>query len=115
MIWNLLKTTMLFGVLTGILLAASYAIGISPLLAIGLAAILNLGVYWFSDKMVLAMTRAKKVSEVEFPELHATIKRLASDARLSTPSVAVVESSLPNAFATGRSPSHATIAVHSSL
>ena len=115
MIWNLLKTTMLFGVLTGILLAASYAIGISPLLAIGLAAVLNLGVYWFSDRLVLRMSRAKKVSEAEFPELHATVKRLATNAGLPAPSIAVVKSSVPNAFATGRSPSHATIAVHSSL
>ena len=115
MIWNLLKTTILFGVLTGILLAASYAIGISPLLAIGLAAVLKLGVYWFSDRLVLRMSRAKKVSEAEFPELHATAKRLATNAGLPAPSIAVVKSSVPNAFATGRSPSHATIAVHSSL
>ncbi len=115
MIWNFLKTTILFAVLTGILLAASYAIGISPLLAIGLSAFLNLGVYWFSDRMVLAMTKAKRVSEVEQPELHEIVKRLASSAGLPTPSIAVVESSVPNAFATGRSPSHATIAVHSSL
>jgi len=115
LIWNLLKTTMLFAVLTGILLAASYAIGVSPLLAVGLAAFLNLGLYWFSDRIVLALSKAKRVSEVEFPELHAIIKRLASNSGLPTPSIAVVESSVPNAFATGRSPSHATIAVHSSL
>jgi heat shock protein HtpX len=115
MIWNFLKTTILFAVLTGILLAASYAIGISPLLAIGLAAFLNLGIYWFSDRIVLAITRAKRVSEVEQPELHEIVKRLASSAGLPTPSIAVVESSVPNAFATGRSSSHATIAVHSSL
>mgnify|MGYP002153770614 CR=1 FL=1 len=115
MIWNFIKTTMLFGVLTGILLAASYALGLSPLLAIGFAAILNLGIYWFSDRLVLAMTRAKKVSEAEQPQVHAIVNTLASNAGMPTPSIAVVDSSIPNAFATGRSPGHATIAVHSSL
>jgi heat shock protein HtpX len=115
MIWNLIKTSILFAVLTGILLATSYALGFSPLLAIGFAAVLNLGMYWFSDRIVLAMTRARKVSEVERPELHAIVNRLASNAGVPTPSIAVVESPVPNAFATGRSPSHATIAVHSSL
>ncbi len=115
MIWNLFKTTILFAILTGILLAASYAVGISPVLALGLAALLNVGLYWFSDRMVLRITRAKKVSEVEFPELYGTVKELALNAGLPTPLVAVVESSVPNAFATGRSPSHATIVVHSSL
>ena len=115
MIRNFIKTTMLFGVLTGILLAASYALGLSPLLAIGFAAILNLGIYWFSDRLVLAMTRAKKVSEAEQPQVHAIVNTLASNAGMPTPSIAVVDSSIPNAFATGRSPGHATIAVHSSL
>ena len=115
MIWNLIKTSILFAILTGILLATSYALGFSPLLAIGFAAVLNLGVYWFSDRIVLAMTRAKKVSEIERPELHAIINRLASNAGVPTPSIAVVESPVPNAFATGRSPGHATIAIHSSL
>jgi heat shock protein HtpX len=115
MIWNFVKTSMLFALLTGILLATSFALGVSPLIAIGFAAVLNLGVYWFSDRIVLAMTRAKKVSQVERPELHAIVDRLASNAGVPTPSIAVVESSVPNAFATGRSPSHATIAVHSSL
>lgn len=115
MIWSFLKTGALFAALTGILLAASYAIGISPLLAIGFAAVLNLGLYWFSDKMVLRMTKAKRVSEVEQPALHEIVKRLASNAGLPTPSIAVVESSIPNAFATGRDQNHATIAVHSSL
>jgi len=115
MIWNLIKTSILFAVLTAILLATSYALGLSPLLAIALAALLNLGLYWFSDRIVLTMTRAKKVSEVERPELHAIVNRLASNAGVPAPSIAVVESPVPNAFATGRSPSHATIAVHSSL
>jgi heat shock protein HtpX len=115
LIWNFLKTGVLFVALTGILLAASYAIGISPLLAIGFAAILNVGLYLFSDRIVLRMTKAKRVSEVEQPELHEMVKRLASIAGLPTPSIAVVESSIPNAFATGRNQNHATIAVHSSL
>jgi len=115
MIWNLIKTSILFAVLTAILLATSYALGLSPLLAIALAALLNLGLYWFSDRIVLTMTRAKKVSEVERPELQSIVNRLASNAGVPAPSIAVVESPVPNAFATGRSPSHATIAVHSSL
>jgi len=102
MIWNLIKTSILFAILTGILLTTSYVLGFSPLLAIGFAAVLNLGVYWFSDRIVLAMTRAKKISEAERPELHAIVNRLASNAGVPTPSIAVVESPVPNAFATGR-------------
>jgi len=115
MIWNFVKTSILFAVLTGILLAVSFTLGFSPLLAIILSGMLNAAVYWFSDRIVLAVTGAKKVSEAEHPKLYAIVDKLASDAGMPKPSVAIVKSPVPNAFATGRSPSHATVAVHSGL
>jgi heat shock protein HtpX len=71
--------------------------------------------YFFSDKIALYSMGAKEVSEEEYPELHATIGRLAQQADLPKPTVAVADSRVPNAFATGRSPSHATVAVTSSI
>jgi len=71
--------------------------------------------YFFSDKIALYSMGAKEVSEQEYPELHATIGRLAQQADLPKPTVAVADSRVPNAFATGRSPSHATVAVTSGI
>ncbi|PSP71860.1 zinc metalloprotease HtpX [Halobacteriales archaeon QS_3_64_16] len=67
--------------------------------------------YFFSDKIALYSMGAEEVSEQEHPELHATIGRLAQQADIPKPTVAVADSRVPNAFATGRSPSHATVAV----
>jgi heat shock protein HtpX len=67
--------------------------------------------YFFSDKLALYSMGASEVSEEEYPELHATIGRLAQQADLPKPTVAVADSRMPNAFATGRSPSKATVAV----
>jgi heat shock protein HtpX len=71
--------------------------------------------YFFSDKLVLWSTRARIVEEQEFPELHAMVRRLAAEAEIPMPRVAVVQSPVPNAFATGRSPSHAVVAVTDSI
>lgn len=67
--------------------------------------------YWFSDKMVLAMVKAKPVSPESAPELHALVGRLAKLANLPMPKVYIVEESAPNAFATGRNSKHAVVAV----
>ena len=71
--------------------------------------------YFFSDRLVLWTTRARIVEEQEYPELHAMVKRLAAEADLPMPRVAVVQTPVPNAFATGRSPSHAVVAVTDSI
>jgi heat shock protein HtpX len=71
--------------------------------------------YYFSDQLVLLSTGAREVSEAEAPELHEMVGRLAAMADLPKPRVAVVETAVPNAFATGRSPSHAVVAVTTGL
>ena len=88
-------------------------IGIAPMLVIviGMAALQN----WTSDKLALAASGAKIVSPQEEPELHATVERLCAMADLPKPKVAVIPSNVPNAFATGRSPKHAAIAVTDGL
>jgi len=75
------------------------------------AVVLNLVIYWYADKWVLKLYKAKVVSEAEEPELHEMVGRLASNARLPKPKVAVIPTDTPNAFATGRNPSHSVVAV----
>ena len=80
-------------------------------LIIGMAAVMALIQYFLSDKLVLMSTRAKVVSEDEEPKLYAMVKKLADEADLPMPRVAIMPSAVPNAFATGRSPKHAVVAV----
>jgi len=71
--------------------------------------------YFFSDKLVLWTTKARIVGEQEYPELHAIVARLAAEVELPMPKIAIVQTPVPNAFATGRSPSHAVVAVTDSI
>ena len=71
--------------------------------------------YFFSDKLVLWTTKARIVGEQEYPELHAIVARLAAEVELPMPRIAIVQTPVPNAFATGRSPSHAVVAVTDSI
>lgn len=80
-------------------------------MALVIAAVMNLGAYWFSDKIALMSYRAQQVSEAEAPELHAMVRNLATRAGLPMPKVYIIPSASPNAFATGRNPSHAAVAV----
>jgi heat shock protein HtpX len=75
-----------------------------------MAVMLNIGMYYYADKWVLRLYRAKLVSEQEAPELHGMVQRLASNAGIPKPKVAVIPMDTPNAFATGRSPSHSVVA-----
>ncbi len=75
------------------------------------AMIMNFGSYWFSDKIVLKMYRARPVSEAEAPGLHRTVRQLAQQAGLPMPRICIMPSESPNAFATGRNPEHAVEAV----
>lgn len=113
------RTALLMFVLTGLLMAvgflAGYLTGIPITYTLGIflaiAVVMNVAIYWFADRWVLKIYRAKIVSEAEQPKLHGMVSRLASNARLPKPKVAVVPSDNPNAFATGRSPSHSVVAV----
>jgi heat shock protein HtpX len=72
---------------------------------------MNFFAYWFSDKIVLKMYRAKEVTEAEAPELYGTVRRLAQKAEIPMPRVYIIDQEQPNAFATGRNPGHAAVAV----
>jgi heat shock protein HtpX len=115
MVWTFIKTTLLVGFLTGILFVIAYLLGLSPIMALGFAAFMNLIIYWFSDKFVLRMGGAKLVTEQEGPRVYAALRRLTAETGTAMPKVALVNNPIPNAFATGRSPNNATVAVHTSL
>ena len=115
MAWTFIKTTLLIGILTGILFVIAYLLGLSPILAVGFAGFMNLIIYWFSDSFVLRMGGAKRVTEDEAPRVYAALRRLSAASGTSMPKVALVNNQVPNAFATGRSPNNATVAVHTGL
>jgi heat shock protein HtpX len=85
------------------------------IVAFGLALAMNFVSYWYSDKMVLAMTHAQPVDERQAPDLYAMVRRLAERAGLPMPRLYVVPDDSPNAFATGRDPHHAAVAVNEGL
>jgi len=115
MFQNLLKTGLLFVALTGFLIGFSYIIGFDPFFALLIAGGLNFLMYFFSDKIVLAMTGAREISSADASGLHQIVESLASKAGIPKPKIYVVENPVPNAFATGRNPSHASICVHTGL
>jgi heat shock protein HtpX len=110
---NALKTTLLLGLLTGLVLWIGQYFGGSQGLVIALvfAAVMNLGSYWFSDRIVLAMYSARPLSEENAPDLFRVVRELAAAAQMPMPRVYLIPSDSPNAFATGRSPEHAAVAV----
>ena len=112
---NTVKTTLLLGLLSALLLVIGELLGGQGglVLAFGLAVVMNFGSYWFSDKVVLAMYRARPVGP-EHP-LHQLTERLARQASLPTPRVYVIPDDSPNAFATGRNPRHAAVAATEGL
>ena len=107
---NGVKTVLLLGALTGILLVIGELAGGSQglVIAFAFAIVMNIGSYWFSDKIVLRMYRAKEVGP-EHP-LHQMVARLSQRASLPMPKVYIIPDPSPNAFATGRNPSHAAVA-----
>jgi heat shock protein HtpX len=110
---NGLKTAILLGALTGLLVGLGYAIGGAgtAIFALIFAGILNMATYWFSDKLALRMAGAKEVSPQEEPHLHAMVEEVAILAGVPKPKVFVINNESPNAFATGRNPQHAVVAV----
>ncbi|HEX8138179.1 MAG TPA: zinc metalloprotease HtpX [Pyrinomonadaceae bacterium] len=111
--WNTVKTTLLLGILTGLLVVAGGLVGGSygAVLGLGFAIVMNFGSYWFSDRIAMKMAGAREVSYREAPELHDMVARLAQASGLPKPRVAIIESDAPNAFATGRNPAHGLVAV----
>ena len=110
---NTLRTTLLLGLLTCLLVVAGGAIGgrSGMTFALFMAGAMNLVSYWFSDKIVLSMYGAREVGESDYPELYAMVRQLALQAGIPLPRVYLIESDTPNAFATGRNPEHAAVAV----
>lgn len=110
---NNLKTVLLLGTLAGLMVGLGNLLGGRGGAVLGLmfAAVMNLGAYWFSDKIALRMSRARPVSPAEAPQLYSAVRRLTQRAGLPMPSLHVIPSDQPNAFATGRNPSHAALAV----
>ncbi|MEM1244467.1 MAG: zinc metalloprotease HtpX [Pseudomonadota bacterium] len=109
---NWLRTTLLLGLLTGLLIFVGYAIGgqTGMIIAFIIAMVMNFGSYWFSDKIVLRAYGAKQVGPNEAPELYSIVKQLAHQAQLPMPKVYIVDNPTPNAFATGRNPQNAAVA-----
>ena len=110
---NTIKTVLLLGALTGLLMLIGGFFGGQQgvVIAFIFAMVLNFGSYWFSDKLVLSMYHAQPVSESEAPELYALVKMLALKASLPMPRVYIIPGDTPNAFATGRDEHHAVVAV----
>jgi heat shock protein HtpX len=110
---NIFKTGLLLAVLTAMLVLIGGAIGgrQGMVVAFFFAVVMNFFSYWFSDKIVLSMYQAQPVDEVSAPRLYSIVRRLATRAGIPMPRVYVIPTDTPNAFATGRDPEHAVIAV----
>ena len=114
---NTLKTTMLMALLMALMVALGGVFGghtgmtIMLIIAIGM----NFFSYWFSDSMVLRMYNAREIDRTDAPELYGLVEKLAGNAGLPMPRVCIINEDAPNAFATGRNPSHAAVAVTTGL
>jgi heat shock protein HtpX len=110
---NGLKTAALLGLLTALILAVGYWLGGSGglVFAVAISLAVNAGSYFFSDRIALRAMRAQPVSEAEFPALHQIVRELATEAGQPMPRLYMSPAMQPNAFATGRDPRHAAVAV----
>lgn len=114
---NALKTAILLGAMSALILMIGYYVGGSDgmTFAFIIAIVMNFGSYWFSDKIVLGMYHAQILEQKDAPDLHRIVEELCSRAGMLKPKIALVDMPVPNAFATGRNQSHAVVAVTSSL
>lgn len=109
---NQLKTVLLLGALSALVIGLGGLVAPGHLYLFGaLALLMNLGAYFFSDRLVLRMHRAAEVSPAQAPELHAMVAELSARAGIPRPRVFVIPEAQPNAFATGRNPAHGVVAV----
>jgi heat shock protein HtpX len=115
--WNTLKVGVLLVVMMGLFIAVGAMVGgkSGVLIAFGLAVLMNVGSFWFSDKIVLKMTGAQPVGPNEAPELYRMTEDLVRLANMPMPALYIINDPQPNAFATGRSPKHAAVAVNTGL
>ena len=114
---NQFKTFLLMLVLTVVFVLVGSAIGgkSGAMTAFVVAGAMNFFSYWFSDKLVLRMYGAKQVTQAEAPELYQIVGELVNKASMPMPKVYIMENDAPNAFATGRNPDHAAVAVTSGI
>jgi heat shock protein HtpX len=114
---NQIRTTLLLTAMTALILFIGQALGgrQGMLIALVLAAGMNFFSYWYSDKLVLKMYRAQEVTPQQAPDLYRMVERLAQRAQLPMPKVYLIPKDAPNAFATGRNPDHAVVAVTQGL
>lgn len=110
---NIFKTFVLMALLTGLMVAIGGQVGGSTgaMIMLVISIGMNFFSYWFSDSMVLKAYDAQEISEEDSPQLYGIVKSLAQKAELPMPRVYIIDSDVPNAFATGRNPSHAAVAV----
>ena len=110
---NRVKTWILIAALGGLFVVIGSWIGGSQgaVIALAIALVFNFSMYWFSDKIAIATTRSKPVTEQEAPELYRVVRELAEANRMPMPRIYVSEMMQPNAFATGRNPEHAAVSV----
>lgn len=108
-----LKTFFLLALLSGLILFMGQLFGgrAGLMIALVLALVMNVGSYWFSDKIVLSMYKAREIAPEESPMLHAMVEDLAREAGIPKPRICMIPDESPNAFATGRNPEHAVVAV----
>lgn len=110
---QLIKTTLLLGILSGILVAIGGAVAGKAGMygALAVAGLMNFSAYWFSDKLVLKTQGAKPLDESQYPQVARLVRELTMQDGMPMPKMYVVDTDVPNAFATGRSPQHAAVAV----
>ena len=108
-----LKTAFLLAILTLVFVYIGKLLGgtAGMTIAFGIAVVINFISYWFSDKIVLAMYRAREVSPEEAPQLHNMVRNVAMQAKIPMPKVYIIPTPATNAFATGRNPNNAAVAV----
>jgi heat shock protein HtpX len=111
------KTVILLATLSGLLLLVGQWLGNEQGLwiALGIALVMNIGTYWFSDKLAITMARAREAGEAEYPWYHQMVRDLSTKASAPMPRLYVSPSPQPNAFATGRNPRHAAVCVNQGL
>ncbi|HET8944109.1 MAG TPA: zinc metalloprotease HtpX [Dehalococcoidia bacterium] len=109
---NNVKTVFLLVLLTGLLIGIGYLVAgmAGAIIAFIISMVMNIGSYWFSDKLALQMTGAREVSQDEAPDLHRIVDNVVAMAGMPKPKVYIIQNDSPNAFATGRNAKHAAVA-----
>ena len=115
--FNFVRTGVLLAVMTALFMAVGYFIGGTSgmIIAFGVAVVMNLISYWNADKLVLSVQGARPIDQRSAPDLYQMVGRLAANAGLPMPKIYVIETAQPNAFATGRNPQNAAVAVTTGL